>query len=308
MSALGPDIRAALEATRLADAAPSAIRQRGRQRLISTLAAGAVSTSVALAEGARLVGSGATMTTGTAAGGTLSLASTLVGSSLIGLSLGLAAISPSSKITEDAGAAVAVPSVTPDQSVRRAVVAPQRVTSALSMLRGEERAGPVALAATKHPAESEASTSRAPTALTVPEQKQRDILPRRVPPGTLTPQPEAPLEAAPELTTSSATGAPPSPIKASIARELEIIGEVRRALIHGQAGLAIVALDRHAAEFPNGALAEEATASRVVALCALGRVEEGQRWSAVFRSRYTNSPHLKRLQSACPERAQSQIE
>ena len=275
MSALGPDIRAALAATRLADAAPRAIRQRGRKRLLSALAAGTVSTTVAIAEGASWVGSGATMTAGTAAGSTLSLAGTLVSSSLIGLSLGLIAITPTSTIPERPSA----------------FVAPVSVTSAPLVRRSEVRARPIDVAVPKDPPAIEASTPNARTAVPGPEPKQPDVLPRHAPPAMSTPPSEV-----------------PSPTKASIARELELIAAVRRALINGHAGSALVALNCHAEEFPNGALVEEATASRVVALCALGRVEEGQHWLAEFRSRYPSSPQLKRVQSACPERLQSQNE
>jgi len=228
MSALGPDIRAALAATRLADAAPSAIRQRGRQRLMNTLAAGAVTTSVAIAEAANLVGSGATMAAGTAASSSLSLIGSFVTAAVVGLSLGLAALSPSSRITEN-------PSV---------VVAPQPVTSVPLMQRGEERGVPIAIAVPKNPPSSEASTQRAATGVPVPEQKQRDVMPRRVLPAVSTSQPEAPLGASPKLETSDAQAAAPSPIKASIARELELISDVRRALINGHAGVAIVVLNR----------------------------------------------------------------
>jgi RNA polymerase sigma-70 factor (ECF subfamily) len=93
--------------------------------------------------------------------------------------------------------------------------------------------------------------------------------------------------------------APSSPTKASIARETELLAEVQRALKSGQALKALYTLDRHAEEFPTGQLYEEATAARVVALCSVGRIQDGRRWTDEFIRRYPNSPLSARVRSAC---------
>jgi hypothetical protein len=291
MSSLGPEIRAALAATRLADAAPSAIRQRGRKRLMSALAAGTVSTSVVVAKGASLVSSGTTISAGTIAGSWLSLSGTLVSSSLIGLSLGLIAISPTSEGIESPSPARA----------------PHQIQSEAAVLRDKAEARRAELTV---PRELVANRARAPvasTAVSVPEKRQRDVLARRTSSPGAVPQPNQ-IAVRQEQKAANQPPAAPGSVKASIARELEVIAEVRRALINGHAGMALLALDRHTNEFPHGALAEEAAASRVVAFCALGRVEEGRHWLATFQSRYPDSPQLKRLRRACPEHVNSQTE
>jgi hypothetical protein len=98
-----------------------------------------------------------------------------------------------------------------------------------------------------------------------------------------------------------AVSAPSKPPKTSIARETELLAEVQRALTVGQPGRALEALDRYAAQCPTGLLYEEATASRVVALCGAGRVQDGQRWAEEFARRYPNSPLASRVSSACPK-------
>jgi outer membrane protein assembly factor BamD (BamD/ComL family) len=97
-----------------------------------------------------------------------------------------------------------------------------------------------------------------------------------------------------------AVSAPSKPIKASIARETELLGAVQRALKVGRPSAALDALERYTEECPTGLLYEEATASRVVALCAVGRVQDGRRWADEFARRYPNSPLAPRVRGACP--------
>ena len=132
---------------------------------------------------------------------------------------------------------------------------------------------------------------------------------------TVAPIPEHPVEAtkpAQEIIVDVATvthrsesapavSAPSKPTKASIARETELLAEVQRALTARQPGRALEALDRYTAECPTGLLYEEATASRVVALCSAGRVQDGRRWAEEFTRRYPNSPLASRVSSACPK-------
>ena len=94
--------------------------------------------------------------------------------------------------------------------------------------------------------------------------------------------------------------APAKPIKASIARETELLALAQRAIKVGRPGAALEALDRYTEECPAGLLYEEATASRVVALCALGRVQDGRRWAEEFYRHYHSSPLAARVRGACP--------
>lgn len=110
------------------------------------------------------------------------------------------------------------------------------------------------------------------------------------------------LSAAPRrLEPGLAVAAPSRPTKASIARETQLLAEVQRALKAGDPGRALEALNRYNEECPAGQLHEEATASRVVALCGAGRVQDGRRWAEEFARRYPSSPLLPRVNGACPK-------
>jgi hypothetical protein len=93
--------------------------------------------------------------------------------------------------------------------------------------------------------------------------------------------------------------APSSRIVPSIERETLLLFEAQRALQRGDAPGALGWLDRYGAEFPRGALAEEALAARGVAWCSLGRRDLGQRALHTFEQSYPSSPLLPRLKVAC---------
>jgi outer membrane protein assembly factor BamD (BamD/ComL family) len=63
--------------------------------------------------------------------------------------------------------------------------------------------------------------------------------------------------------------------------------------------MALDALDRYTEQCPRGMLLEEATVSRVLALCALERAQDARRWADEFLRRYPTSPLLPRVQAAC---------
>jgi hypothetical protein len=157
------------------------------------------------------------------------------------------------------------------------------------------------------------SGERAAVSLDTPEAKPKRFSARTA--ATVAPMPKHPVEAtkpAQEIVVDVATvthrsesvpavSAPSKPPKASIARETALLAEVQRALTARQPGRALEALDRYTAECPTGLLYEEATASRVVALCSAGRVQDGRRWAEEFTRRYPNSPLASRVSSACPK-------
>lgn len=81
--------------------------------------------------------------------------------------------------------------------------------------------------------------------------------------------------------------------------QLEISGLQRaQQLLHaGNAAQAVTTLDQLARQVPAGALTEERAATRVIALCSLGR--SGDASVEAFLSRYPNSVHSSRVRSAC---------
>lgn len=81
--------------------------------------------------------------------------------------------------------------------------------------------------------------------------------------------------------------------------QAEIVG-LRRAqqLLHaGSSAGAVAALDELTRQVPAGSLMEERDATRVIALCTLGRVSDASVDS--FLTRYPNSVHANRVRTAC---------
>lgn len=85
----------------------------------------------------------------------------------------------------------------------------------------------------------------------------------------------------------------------SIQRETQLIADVQRALQRGDAQAALGVLARYDAEFPRGALAEEASAARAVSWCKLGTKEPARRALNAFRSNFSSSPLSARVSAAC---------
>jgi hypothetical protein len=110
---------------------------------------------------------------------------------------------------------------------------------------------------------------------------------------------EAPVPAA----AIESVPAQPSGQEDSLARETSLLRSARTALDAGDADRALALLARHAQLFPAGVLAEERLATRVLALCALGRVSEARETAGELESLAPASPHLTRVRSSCARRA-----
>jgi hypothetical protein len=82
-------------------------------------------------------------------------------------------------------------------------------------------------------------------------------------------------------------------------REVELIRQAHDALRDGEPGFALAILDDHERRFPRGALAQDRDAQRVLALCALGRLEEARTAAARFLSGYPLSPHAPAVRDSC---------
>ncbi len=70
----------------------------------------------------------------------------------------------------------------------------------------------------------------------------------------------------------------------------------------GRPESALKALDEHERKFGNGVLAEERTAARIQALCALGRTAEADTQLARLIRTSPNSPHTQRALQACAKK------
>ena len=78
-----------------------------------------------------------------------------------------------------------------------------------------------------------------------------------------------------------------------------LIADVQRALQRGDATAALGVLARYDAEFPRGALAEEASAARAVSWCKLGTKAPARQALNAFRSNFSSSPLAARVSAAC---------
>ncbi len=113
------------------------------------------------------------------------------------------------------------------------------------------------------------------------------------------------------LTTPSSTQSPaaianaPSTVTAPAATgstleaEIALLQSAHDSLKKGDADRALILLDRHRAQFPNGALAEERDVERVVALCDLGRASEAHELAQSFLAAHPNSSHAERVRASC---------
>lgn len=85
----------------------------------------------------------------------------------------------------------------------------------------------------------------------------------------------------------------------SLANELELMHEAQVALANGNAQLALAKASEHQKRYPHGSLAPEREGTRVLALCALGRVDEARRAGKAFLGAYGKSPLADRVRHSC---------
>ena len=122
-------------------------------------------------------------------------------------------------------------------------------------------------------------------------------------PATGVPEPETSAAPAPAPPATSASVAEPVafPRRPSVAEELRLLAQARAALRDGDPGRALALADQHDARFGAGTMAEEALAARILALCALGRFEEGRSATVQLERTAPTSPQLDRVRAACAQ-------
>jgi hypothetical protein len=123
--------------------------------------------------------------------------------------------------------------------------------------------------------------------------------PRRATPVALVP--EAP--ASPAKRVMPVSVAPPRAVASvgatSLAEETRLLHAAQHELARKNTSAALALLDEHASKFPGGALAEERTAARVLALCDLGRSAEARLAADAFVRKSPQSPLVPRLRGSC---------
>jgi hypothetical protein len=110
-------------------------------------------------------------------------------------------------------------------------------------------------------------------------------------------QPEQ--SAAPKPTQPAAAAGSPrrlSRARDSLSEEVAILSRAEQELHGGRAKSALLLLNEHERRFGNGALAEERTAARIQALCAIGHVTEA---NALMGRLSPNSLHGESTRQAC---------
>lgn len=86
---------------------------------------------------------------------------------------------------------------------------------------------------------------------------------------------------------------------ATLGAETQLMRPADQALRTGDPARALELLDEHALHFPQGVLAEERSAERVTALCALGRVDEAHAEAARFIATHADSPLVGSVRRSC---------
>lgn len=102
-----------------------------------------------------------------------------------------------------------------------------------------------------------------------------------------------------EVTSKPTTLRPPQPSPSSLAAEMRLLETARAALSGGDARRALSLIQEHEREFPAGSLSEERRASKVFALCELGRRAEAARAAAEFLRTAPASPLRGRVLDSC---------
>jgi len=92
---------------------------------------------------------------------------------------------------------------------------------------------------------------------------------------------------------------PSHAIGAELKLELELLTESRETLAQGNPAWALAKARTHLRRFPAGALAEERDSLRVLALCELGKLEEGRRLAAELTGKLSDPEIIRQFTAAC---------
>jgi hypothetical protein len=163
----------------------------------------------------------------------------------------------------------------------------------LAWIVARERAAPVSMAST------------APAAPPAP------VVATAAAESTAAPTAEAPASTAASLGVTAPAERPDNPPHAGVARsaarstadslrrEVALLAKATRELSSGRAEDALQTLGEHERQFPSGALAQERMATRVEALCSLGRAAEAKRDLTKLARVYPRSAYLERARAVC---------
>lgn len=101
-------------------------------------------------------------------------------------------------------------------------------------------------------------------------------------------------------TAATRASAPSSAERAQrLAEEIRLVSQARLALRGGDGARALATVDEHRRRFPQGALATESSAVRVLALCALGRAAEARVLARAWLASSERSPLANSVRRSC---------
>lgn len=135
------------------------------------------------------------------------------------------------------------------------------------------------------PRPTQERTSEATSPPPEPESAPELPPPRKVEPRSAHPEPTQP---------------PPTPDTEAANDELALIVQAEAALRADQPERALRLLQLHERRHPDANTGEERLALRILALCALGRLEEGRGLRHSFLQKFSRSAYRSRIESACP--------
>jgi hypothetical protein len=280
MNDLDRDSQALLRASRGGDEPSELERSRVRRKLMAAIGGAAVAGSASTAHASAHAAQGAAKL-GLGAGGKLAVSLLVAAAAASGVAVWSSArVHAPVSMAAPAHPTAPAPIVTaPVQVIAKpasvAVEVPDAPRAQTHAARAQERARAASAASHERPHAIAPATDALPSD---DEPAAADVLAPQAPPAT-----QAPLPGAQD----------------ALSRELALISQAQRAVRAGQSERALQLLQRHAAQFPAGALLQERFATQALALCALGRVAEGQRAIGELARISASSPLLGSVRHRC---------
>ncbi len=309
MTDLSPDAKELIELSRDEDSPTSDDRARVRRALAATLSVGAASASSSAAAATKSALGAAGAAKGTVGAWlALGIVAGLAGSAAV--FVGVPSLrAPSPDAHDGAGVRVATPH-TPTTDVRTADAPPParpalpdapasraELRSSTTDVAGAGPSGAGSLLAAPRPSPT---TPLAAAGTPKNQAAARSGTPATQATDGVVARPAqaaaASLTEAPD-TAEHTVAAPPPP--SSLGAETSLLERARAALSRGDAPGALALLDQHEQSFPGGALVEERLATRVFALCSLGRRADAARTAARLLELSPASPLRARVLDSC---------
>jgi hypothetical protein len=276
-SELGPEARSLIADADGVDSPSRGDKERVRSALavqIGVVAAGvaAGATAKGAVASATGAGAGAKVAGGAIAGGGAALAAKLIGGAVVVSTI-----------------ALGVSALTRRDVETTRTLPPEAPTSNVSAPPPASRPAPASTTGGTQGSEEETHTGGSP-AVAHPAPPARGSVP------TAPKRAETEPAAAPAGAPAPVSSQPPAP---EVDGEAVLLQRAQAAIAAGDGVTALSLLDAHQQRFPNGVLAEQREAERVLALCAMGRVPAAREAAERFLAARPRSAQADRVRRAC---------